>query len=94
MAIGEPQDDARASRRVSSRTRTERVSEPVTPDLTDSTAELGAEGGSYGDLTQSVRSHRESAGGSQTWRFVGTVLLALLIVAALLGALVFWLPGE
>jgi hypothetical protein len=61
----------------------------------ETTAELGSEGGSYGDLTQSVRS-REHAGDAASerhgiWRLALVALLALAILGVLLVAMIFWL---
>lgn len=72
--------------------------EQVTPRArADASAELGAEGGSYGDLTQNERAERLSdrtASGRQfSW---GTVLAGsaavLLVIAAIL-AVIFWAAG-
>jgi hypothetical protein len=75
----------------------EQVPDPVTPFARrDSTAELGGEGGSYGDLTQSDRSRREWAAateGQSTWRFAPAALIALLIVVAVILAVTFWAIG-
>jgi hypothetical protein len=72
--------------------------EPVTPlARADATAELGAEGGSYGEFTQSERAHREWGGGAAdrqaTWRLAPAALLALFLVIAVLVAMVFWAVG-
>jgi hypothetical protein len=69
--------------------------EPVTPRArADATAELGAEGGSYGELTQSERAHREWSGGAAerqaTWRLAPATLLALFLVIAVIMAMMFW----
>jgi hypothetical protein len=61
----------------------------------ETTAELGSEGGSYGELTQSVRS-REHAGDAVSerhgiWRLAFSALLALAILGVLVVALTFWL---
>jgi hypothetical protein len=61
----------------------------------ETTEELGSEGGSYGELTQSVRS-RELAGDVASerhgiWRLAIHALLALAILGVLLVALTFWL---
>jgi hypothetical protein len=70
--------------------------EPVTPRArADATAELGGEGGSYGDLTQSERTRRESdaAGrGQATSRIVVTALAVLIVIAAIV-AMTFWAVG-
>jgi hypothetical protein len=59
------------------------------------TAELGSEGGSYGDLSQSVRSHEHAADVASErhgiWRLALVALLALAILGVLLVALTFWL---
>jgi hypothetical protein len=72
--------------------------EQVTPRArADATAELGAEGGSYGDYTQSDRAHREWGGGAAerhaTWRLAPAACLALLLVIAAIVATVFWAMG-
>jgi hypothetical protein len=58
------------------------------------TAELGSEGGSYGDLTQSVRMRNESGGvAAQTHgirRLVPLVLVVLITVGLVLVAITFW----
>jgi hypothetical protein len=75
----------------------ESIPEPVGPLVGgETTAELGSEGGSYGDLTQSVRS-REHAGDAASerhgiWRLALVGLLALAILGLLLVAMIFWLP--
>jgi hypothetical protein len=60
----------------------------------DVTAELGSEGGSYGDLTQSVRTREESGGVAAerhgTWRLVPFVLLVLMTLGLVLVAITFW----
>ena len=80
-------------RRVASTQREQRP-EPVAPRArADATAELGAEGGSYGELTQHDRAKDQSAavgGRGQPGRrvlLIG-VAAALLILAIL--AMVFW----
>jgi hypothetical protein len=75
----------------------EQIPEPVGPLAGgETTAELGSEGGSYGDLTQAVRS-REHAGDVASerhaiWRLALVALLAIGILGVLLVALTFWLP--
>jgi hypothetical protein len=58
------------------------------------TAELGSEGGSYGDLTQSGRTREESGGVAAerhgTWRLVPLVLLVLITLGLVLVAVTFW----
>jgi hypothetical protein len=60
-----------------------------------STAELGSEGGSYGDLTQSVRAHDESATkqvqGSSSLAFGLNTILALVLLAAMALAMFYWI---
>jgi hypothetical protein len=61
----------------------------------ETTAELGSEGGSCGEPTQSVRS-REQAGDAASerqgiWRLAFSALLALAILGVLVVALIFWL---
>jgi len=72
--------------------------EPATPlPRQDATGELGAEGGSYGDYTQSERAEREWGGGAAerqaTWRLAPVAFLVLLLVIAALVAAVFWAIG-
>jgi hypothetical protein len=69
--------------------------ESVTPlARPDATAELGAEGGSYGEFTQSERAHREWGGGAEdrqaTWRLAPAAFLVLFLVIAMIAALMFW----
>jgi hypothetical protein len=73
--------------------------EAVTPlARADETAELGAEGGSYGELTQGERAHREWGGGAAerqaTWRLAPAALLALVLAIAVILAMMFWATGS
>lgn len=76
-------------------TQHEHLPESVTPAdaRRDATAELGAEGGSYGELTQSVRSEREwdpAAERQATWRLAPAAFIVLLIAIAVILAVMFW----
>jgi hypothetical protein len=76
-------------------TQQDEIPEVVKPEPHGSaTAEIGSEGGSYGDLTQSTRTREESGGVAAdrhgTWRLVPLVLLVLVTLAAVLVAMTFW----
>jgi hypothetical protein len=69
-------------------TQQDQIPDAVEPERHHgATAELGSEGGSYGDLTQSVRTREESGGVAAerhgTWRLVPLVLLVLLVLITL-----------
>lgn len=71
------------------------IPDAVEPERhSDATAELGSEGGSYGDLTQSVRSREESGGVAAerqgTWRLVPLVLLMLVTLGLVLIGTLYW----
>ena len=92
-----PHGMATQSRRVRS-TQAEQIPEPVSPRVQpDATAELGGEGGSYGELTQSERSRQEWRGVAPEPQAAPKVtlatLFAILLVIAALVAVTFWAVG-
>jgi hypothetical protein len=69
-------------------TQHEQRPEPVTPRArNDATAELGAEGGSYGDLTQEERAKDQSASIGAHGQSGGRVLLLAIAVAIFLAGI-------
>jgi hypothetical protein len=90
------------SRRTPSTQQSE-VPEPVASDARpDATAELGSEGGSYGDQTQHTRSRREWGGTADSpstgWLARAAVAALFIVIAAGLAAAVlavmFWGVGS